>query len=174
MKLLFSKFRSLLFQSENDGKFGTIKGVFIPDVLQMIGVILFMRLGFILGHVGILKMGSIIILSALLLMVTGFSLTAIVTNMKMRGGGAYYLISRSLGIEFGSAIGILMCISQLCSIALCVSGFSLSLHEFLPDIPFWALKAGTLTTLVIISYISTDFALKTQLFIFISLFTSIS
>lgn len=174
MNFLFSRIRSFLFQSENDGKFGTIKGVFIPDVLQMIGVILFMRLGFVLGHVGILKMSSIIILSALLLTVTGFSLTAIVTNMKMRGGGAYYLISRSLGIEFGSAIGILMCISQLCSIALCVSGFSLSLHEFLPDVPLWALKVGTLTTLVIISYISTDFALKTQFLIFICLFTSIS
>src|SRR5690606_1983755 len=102
---------SLLFRSQTDGKFGTIKGVYIPNVLQMIGVILFMRLGWILGHVGMFTMGSVITLSSTLILLTSLSMTMIVTNMKMKGGGSYYLISRSLGIEFGSAIGVLQCIS---------------------------------------------------------------
>jgi len=161
-------------KTTSDGKFGTISGVFIPNVLQMIGVILFMRLGYVLGHTGIVQMSVIISLSALLLFITGLSLGSIVSNMKMSGGGAYYLISRALGIEFGSAIGILNCTSQLCSIALCVTGFSLSLYEFYPMIPLALLKGVTLSVLVLISYFSTNFAMKTQLFIFIALATSIA
>jgi len=154
-------------------KFGTLKGVFIPNVVQMIGVILFMRLGWVLGHVGIVQMSSIICLSTLLLLITGFSLTAIVSNMRMRGGGAYYLISRALGIKFGSAIGILMCISQYCVIALCTTGFALSVYEFFPWVSLWMLKSVTLVVLVLISYFSTNLALKTQLFIFVVLATAI-
>jgi amino acid transporter len=162
-----------MFKKSADGKFGTLEGVFIPNVLQMIGVILFLRLGWVLGHAGIVQMSLIITLSALLLFITGLSLSAIVSNMKMSGGGAYYLISRALGIEFGSALGILSCISQLCSISLCVTGFSLSLHEFFPLLSLPLLKAATLTTLVLISYFSTNFALKTQLLIFVGLALSI-
>jgi amino acid transporter len=165
---------SLLFRSQTDGKFGTIKGVYIPNVLQMIGVILFMRLGWILGHVGMFTMGSVITLSSTLILLTSLSMTMIVTNMKMKGGGSYYLISRSLGIEFGSAIGVLQCISQLCSIALCTTGFSLSVSEILPDVPIVFIKIATLSFLLLVSYFSTDFALKTQAFIFLTLATAIS
>jgi amino acid transporter len=164
---------SSLFQKNKDGKFGTFKGVFVPNILQMVGVILFMRLGWVLGYTGIFEMTLIISLSALLLLITGLSLTAIVSNMPMEGGGAYYLISRSLGIEIGGSIGLLICVSQLASIALCVTGFSLSLAEFFPGIPILWIKASTLTMLVVISYISTDFALKTQFLIFVSLAVSI-
>lgn len=162
-----------MIKKYGDGKFGTFEGVFIPNVLQMIGVILFLRLGWVLGHTGVVEMSVIITLSALLLFVTGLSLSSIVSNMKMSGGGAYYLISRALGIEFGSALGVLSCISQLCSISLCVTGFSLSLYEFYPLLSLPLLKAATLTALVLISYFSTNFALKTQLFIFVGLAVSI-
>lgn len=162
-----------LFRSSDDGKFGTMQGVLIPNVLMMIGVILFMRLGWVLGHVGIFGMVTIISISAILLLSTGLSLTAIVSNMKMRAGGAYYLISRTLGIEFGSAIGLLIFTSQLCSISLCVTGFSLSLHELLPDTPLLLIKAATLGVLTFLAYFSTNLALKAQFFIFITLAASI-
>lgn len=155
-------------------KFGTIKGVFIPNVLQMIGVILFLRLGYVLGHAGFMQMSVIITLSASLLFITGLSLGSIVSNMRMKGGGAYYLISRALGIEFGSAVGILGCTAQLCSIALCTSGFAISLQEFFPEASLPLLKIATLSSLVLVSYFSTDFALKAQVFIFFALITSIS
>jgi amino acid transporter len=162
-----------MFKKNLDGKLGTIEGVVIPNILQMIGVILFLRLGLVTGHVGIFQMSIIITLSALLLLITGLSLSGIVSNMKMNGGGAYYLISRSLGIEFGGAIGIVNSLSQLCSISLCVTGFSLSINEFFPAISLPVIKVLTLTTLFLISYISTNFAIKTQIFIFIILVTSI-
>ena len=161
-------------KKEKDVKLGAIKGVFVPNILQMIGVILFMRLSWILGHVGMSKMGLIIGVSSTILFITSLSMTAILSNMKIEGGGAYYLISRTLGIDFGSAIGILMCCSQLTSIALSVSGFSLSLHQFLPTLSLPMIKAVTLFVLMCISFISTDFALKTQIIIFVTLFASIS
>jgi amino acid transporter len=160
--------------ADTNKKFGTIEGVIIPSILQMIGVILFLRLGLVLGHVGIFQMSIIISLSAFLLFITGLSLSGIVSNMKMSGGGAYYLISRSLGIEFGGAIGILSCLSQLCSISLCVTGFSLSINEFFPSTSLPVIKAATLTALFLISYISTNLAIKTQICIFIILITSIA
>jgi len=152
---------------------GAITGVFLPNILQMVGVILFMRLSWIVGHVGIWKMGTIITLSSTLLLITSLSITSIVTNMKMGSGGTYYIISRSLGVEFGSAIGILLCISQITSIALCSSGFSLSLHEFLPQIPLKILEFGTISFLLLLSYFSTNAAIKAQLFIFLILGVSI-
>lgn len=160
-------------KQESDGKFGTIKGVFIPNVLQMIGVILFLRLGVVLGHAGIAQMTIIISLSALLLFLTALSLGSIVSNMRMEGGGSYYLVSRALGAEFGTAIGILGAVTQLCSTALCVTGFAISLQEFLPSVPLIVLQASTLTTLVLLSYLSTDLALKTQIFIFVALAVSV-
>jgi amino acid transporter len=162
-----------MIKKSTDGKFGTFEGVIVPNILQMIGVILFLRLGLVLGQVGIFQMSMIITLSALLLFITGLSLAGIVSNMKMSGGGAYYLISRSLGIEFGGAIGILSCLSQLCSISLCVTGFSLSINEFFPGTSLPIIKAVTLTSLFLISYVSTNLAIKTQIFIFIILALSI-
>lgn len=170
MKGLIASF----FKPKGEGKIGTLKGVYIPNVLQMIGVILFMRLGWILGHVGMFTMGCVIALSSTLILVTSLSMTSIVSNMKMKGGGSYYLISRSLGVEFGGAIGVLQCISQLCSIALCVTGFSLSLNEIFPSLSLPLLKAVTIATLALISYLSTNLALRTQILIFFLLFTGIS
>ncbi|MCH9613361.1 MAG: hypothetical protein SP1CHLAM54_03600 [Chlamydiia bacterium] len=153
---------------------GTIKGVFIPNILQMIGVILFMRLSWILGQVGLTKMTLIIGISSSLLIITSLSLMATLSNMKMEGGGSYYLISRTLGIEFGSAIGILISISQLVSVGLCISGFSLSLHEFIPHVPIQVIEVGTLTILMAITFLSTELVLKTQLLIFAILAVSIT
>lgn len=132
-----------------------------------------MRLTWILGQVGIQKMNLIIGMSSTLLLITSLSLATTLSNMKMEGGGSYYLISRSLGIEFGSAIGILISISQLVSIALCVTGFALSLHEFLPNLSIPVLEVATLSILMAISFISTELALKAQVFIFVTLAISL-
>ncbi len=167
------KISSLFTGSGSDGKFGAFQGVLVPNVLMMIGVILFMRVGWVLGNVGIGQTVAIMFLSLLLLLATGLSLTAIVSNMKIRAGGAYYLISRTLGIEFGSAIGMMIFISQLASIALCVTGFSLSVQEFFPDASLTLIKASTLSFLLLIAYFSTNFALKTQILIFLLLAVSV-
>lgn len=89
-------------------KLGTFGGVFAPSLLTILGLVLFLRLGFVTGNVGLVKMLAIVALSTAVSLVTTISLAAIATNLKVGGGGVYFLISRTLGPAFGGAIGIVL------------------------------------------------------------------
>ncbi|MCB1082348.1 MAG: amino acid permease, partial [Chlamydiia bacterium] len=145
---------------------GTFSGVYLPSVLQMLGVILFMRLGWITGHIGLPMMTLIIFMSSSILFLTSLSMTSIVTNMKVGSGGSYYIISRSLGMAFGSAIGILLTVSQLVSIAISISGFALSVQALLPQLPLSLAEICALVGLATIALFPANFALKMQGIIF--------
>ncbi len=80
-------------------RFGTFGGVFTPCMLTILGVIMFLRLGQVVGQSGILWAAAIVLMSAGITTLTSLSLSAIATNTRVKGGGAYYLISRSLGVE---------------------------------------------------------------------------
>ncbi|KAF2842862.1 hypothetical protein M501DRAFT_33172 [Patellaria atrata CBS 101060] len=89
-------------------KLGTFAGVFVPTSLNVLSILMFLRFGFILGQAGVTgTMGMLIVCYAINL-ITTMSISAIATNGTVRGGGAYYLISRSLGPEFGGSIGIVL------------------------------------------------------------------
>lgn len=148
-------------------KMGTLTGVYLPNILQMFGVILFMRLGWILSQAGLYKMVFIITLCSSILAITGLSMTSIVTNMKIGSGGTYYIISRSLGARLGSSIGILLCLAQITSIALCTSGFAVSLQDIFPSLSIEVIEVVTLVVLAGISLLSTSAASKTQMVIFV-------
>ncbi|KAK2748317.1 hypothetical protein FQN57_000975 [Myotisia sp. PD_48] len=92
--------------TEGAEKLGTFTGVFVPTTLNVLSILMFLRFGFILGQSGVLGMMAMLIASYLINLVTTMSISAIATNGTVRGGGAYYLISRSLGAEFGGSIGI--------------------------------------------------------------------
>jgi amino acid transporter len=82
-----------------------------------------LRLGYVVGNAGLGRALVIIGLANLISILTSFSLSAIATNMKVKGGGDYYLISRTLGVEFGGAIGIVLFLAQSVSIAFYCIGF---------------------------------------------------
>ena len=84
---------------------GTFEGVFTPTILTIIGVILYLRLGWVVGTVGLGGAIVIILLSHVATITTGFSLSSMTTNVRIGAGGFYSLISRSLGLEAGAAIG---------------------------------------------------------------------
>lgn len=88
-------------------KFGWIIGVLIRCVLNIFGVMLFLRLSWVTGQAGIGLACLIILISTIVTVVTSLSMSAICTNGEVKGGGTYYLISRSLGPEFGGAIGLI-------------------------------------------------------------------
>ncbi|EKG14813.1 hypothetical protein MPH_08088 [Macrophomina phaseolina MS6] len=87
-------------------KLGTFAGVFVPTTLNVLSILMFLRFGFILGQSGVLGMMAMLIACYAIDLLTTLSISAIATNGTVRGGGAYYLISRSLGPEFGGSIGI--------------------------------------------------------------------
>lgn len=104
-------------------KLGTFSGVFLPTALNVLSILMFLRFGFILGQMGILGTLVLLIMSYAINLLTTLSISAIATNGTVRGGGAYYMISRSLGPEFGGSIGIIFYIGQALNSALNVVGF---------------------------------------------------
>ena len=78
-------------------KFGTFGGVFTPSILTILGVIMYLRLPWIAGQAGLLVTIGIILLAHLISVTTGLSVSSIATDKKVKAGGTYYMISRSLG-----------------------------------------------------------------------------
>jgi len=145
----------------------TFFGVYLPSVLSIFGVIMYLRLGWIVGNLGVPSTLFIIIFSSSITLLTGFSISATATNMPIGGGGAYYMISRSFGPELGSAIGVFLFLSQATAIAFYIEGFSESIRVFVPFIDPTLVETMTLSALTILVSYSTNIALKTQLFIFL-------
>jgi amino acid transporter len=86
-------------------KFGTFGGVFTPSILTILGAIMFLRANFIVGHAGIIGALLILALAKIITGLTSLSISAVSTNMQVGGGGAYFMISRVLGPQFGGAMG---------------------------------------------------------------------
>ena len=105
-------------------KFGTYSGVVIPSVLAIFGAVVFYVAPHVLGGVGLLGMLAIVLLAHSVTLATAFSLSAIATNIHVKEGGLYYLISRSLGIEFGGSMGIQLFLAQTVSVAFYCIAFS--------------------------------------------------
>ncbi|MBA2727530.1 MAG: amino acid permease [Parachlamydiaceae bacterium] len=152
---------------EEEHKFGTFLGVFVPCILMLFGVIIFLRLGWIVGIIGINEALIIITLSALIALVTTLSMSAIATNNVVGKGGVYYMLSRSLGIEVGGAVGIPMYIRESLTIAFCCIGFSESLHDLVPSWSIANIGLVTLCVLTALAYTSLRGALKVQMVIFV-------
>lgn len=128
------------FRQRFGNRFRTFGGVFTPCVLTILGVIMFLRFGYVVGQAGILASLAIVAASNVITILTALSLSAIATNTRVEGGGAYFLISRSLGPRFGGAIGIVFFAAQALSAAMYVIGFTEALTTYLPE--------GTSPTLV--------------------------
>ena len=146
-------------------RLGTFAGVFTPSILTILGIILFLRLGYVVGAAGLGKSLIIIAVANLISVLTSMSLAAIATNMRVGGGGVYYLISRTLGIEFGGAIGIVLFLAQSVSIAFYCIGFGEALAAILGLTgPFTVqIIAGTaLVFLFLLAWIGADLATKFQ------------
>ncbi|MCO6477761.1 MAG: hypothetical protein J5I94_14120, partial [Phaeodactylibacter sp.] len=104
-------------------KFGTFAGVFTPTLLTILGVIMFLREGWIVGNAGLGGAILIIVLSFGITAATGLSMSTFVTNIRVGPGGAFSMISQSLGLEAGGAIGIPLYVSQALAVVMYIFGF---------------------------------------------------
>jgi amino acid transporter len=146
-------------------QFGTFKGVFTPSILTILGVVMYLRLGWVLGHLGLPMTLLTVTLASSITLLTGFSLAALATNMRVGGGGAYFIISRSLGIEAGAAIGLPLYLAQTLGISFYIVGFSESFVGVFPQFDPHIVGVATLAALGVLVTISADLALKSQFFI---------
>ncbi len=149
------------------GRFGTFGGVFTPNVLTILGIILFLRAGWVVGQTGLIGALIIVATANAISFLTGLSLSAIATSMNVRAGGNYYIISRTLGLEIGGAIGIPLYLSQAISIAFYVIGFTESIQAVAFFQQFDPRLIATVVVIIFagIAWIGADFALKIQYFI---------
>ncbi|XP_067905580.1 solute carrier family 12 member 4 isoform X1 [Heterodontus francisci] len=85
---------------------GTLMGVYLPCLQNIFGVILFLRLTWLVGIAGVLQSFCIVFMCCCCTMLTAISMSAIATNGVVPAGGSYFMISRSLGPEFGGAVGL--------------------------------------------------------------------
>ncbi len=145
-------------------KFGTFAGVFTPSVLTILGVILFMRAGFVVGQAGVFSALLILIVAKVITSLTSLSVSAISTNMEVRGGGAYFLISRVLGPEFGGAIGLALFLAQALSVPFYILGFVEALVGSFPGLApsFMVITLMSAAALYGVAYVGAQWAIKTQ------------
>eukprot|EP01084_Bolivina_argentea_P029632 55023_1 len=108
-------------------KFGPWDGVMTGALLNIWGVILFLRFGWIIGQAGIIQTIIIILLSTIVTTLTTISMSAICTNGTVRAGGAYYIISRTIGPEFGGSVGMILSMASMIAVSLYLLGFAQSL-----------------------------------------------
>lgn len=103
-------------------KLGTMEGVTLPTILNVLSILMFLRFGFIIGQMGIVGTIGLLLLSYGIDLLTTLSVSAIATNGTVKGGGAYYMLSRSLGVEFGGSIGVIFFMGQVLNSSMNVAG----------------------------------------------------
>lgn len=143
-------------------KFGTFGGVFTPNVLTILGVIMYLRLGWVVGNAGLVGAVIIILLAKSVTICTGLSMSSITTNIKIGAGGAYSIISKSLGFEAGGSIGIPLYIAQTLSAALYIIGFTEAWVDVFPNQPPLVVSIVAWLLLLIITAVSAQVAIRTQ------------
>ncbi|KAG8010996.1 Solute carrier family 12 member 2 [Nibea albiflora] len=164
-------------ESKGVVKFGWIKGVLVRCMLNIWGVMLFIRMSWIVALSCL-----IVAMATVVTTITGLSTSAIATNGFVRGGGAYYLISRSLGPEFGGSIGLIFAFANAVAVAMYVVGFAETVVQLLTDVDAVMTDEindiriiGTITVILLlgISVAGMEWEAKAQIFLLIVLITAI-
>lgn len=152
-------------KTQDDKKFGMFAGVFTPTVLTILGAIMYLRTGWVVGNAGLGGAIAIILLAHVITISTGLAVSSVVTNTRVGAGGAFAIISQSLGLEIGGSVGIPLFLAQGISIALYVLAFTESWLRIFPGHPEVMIAVITFFLVFAIAYISAQFASKTQFFI---------
>ena len=144
-------------------KLGVFLGVYTPTVLTILGVILYLRLGWLVGHLGLLQTLLVVALAEAVTLVTALSFSAIASNIHVGPGGAYYITSRSLGPEVGGAVGVPLFLSQAFSVTLYSYGLAESLRIIWPNAPLVPLAAAIVVLVAFLAMLGAERALKSQI-----------
>lgn len=146
-------------------KFGAFSGVFTPDVLTILGVIMYLRLGWVVGNAGFFGAVAILLLAKSITLCTALSMSSITTNIRIGSGGAYSIITKSLGIEAGGSIGLPFYISQTLSAAFYIIGFTEAWSLVFPEHPKLIVASASWFVLLVVTYVSAHLAIKVQFII---------
>ncbi|MFO7894375.1 MAG: amino acid permease [Longimicrobiales bacterium] len=141
---------------------GTFGGVFTPTLLTILGVIMFLREGWVIGNAGLLGGTLVILLAFAITGITGLSMSSITTNIRIGAGGPYAIVSQSLGLEIGGSLGIPQYVSQALAVTMYVFGFREGWLWIFPEHPQLLVDAVVFLGLYGIAYTSLDLAIRVQ------------
>ncbi len=158
---------------KNKQGLGTFDGVYTPTVLTILGVIMYLRLGWVVGNAGLLGALAIIIIAHVITFCTALSMSSMLTNIDIGAGGAYTIIARSLGMEMGGAIGIPLYFSQAISAAFYITGFTELWISFFPNHSIQLVGLATWFILALFSIISAKLAFRVQYIILVAVALSL-
>jgi len=130
-------------KKKKKAKMGTFIGVYLPTLQNILGLILFLRLTWIVGTAGVGQAFLIVFLCCCCTMLTAISMSAIATNGVVPAGGSYFMISRNLGPEFGGAVGLLFYLGTSFAVSLYVLGaIELLLNYIAPEMSLFGEVRG--------------------------------
>ena len=147
--------------------------MFTPSILTILGVILYLRSGWVVGNAGIGGAVLIVVIANGVTFLTALSVAAVATNMRVGAGGAYFMISRSLGVEIGAAIGIPLFLAQAFSVTLYAFGLAESLQLIWPGLPQRTVATLTILVVALLATRGAGLALKLQLPIMVGIVLSL-
>lgn len=158
-------------------KFGAFGGVFTPSILTILGVIMYLRLPWIVGHAGLWATLGIILVAHIISLSTGLSVASVATDKKVETGGSYFIISRSLGLPIGGTLGLALFVGLSFSVSLYLIGFAETfLSYFGFEVSLLTIRiAGSaiLFVVALVTFISTSLAIKTQYIIMTAMVLSL-
>lgn len=144
--------------------FGTFGGVFTPCTLTILGVIMYLRFGEVVGQAGVVHALLIVLAAKTITTLTTFSISSIATNTRVRGGGAYFMISRTLGVAPGGGIGLVLYMAQSVSVAMYVIGFTEAFAATFPGVGLSFRATASLVNLAVTAcvFIGAGWTIKVQ------------
>jgi len=147
-------------------RFGTFLGVYTPSVLTILGVMMYLRFGWVIGNTGLPRALLLVLMASGITFLTGLSASAISTNMRIGVGGEYFMVSRSLGLAIGGAIGIPLFLCRTLSLTLYAFGLAECVSFFWPldwgEPPLQGIAAVTIIAITMIAGKSAEASLKLQ------------
>uniref|UniRef100_A0A667ZP21 Solute carrier family 12 member 9 n=1 Tax=Myripristis murdjan TaxID=586833 RepID=A0A667ZP21_9TELE len=171
-------------KGKNPRKLGVVFGVIIPTLLSMFSVVVFLRIGFVVGQAGLYQSIAMFLVAYFIITMTVLSVCAISTNGALDAGGAYYMISRALGPEFGGSIGIMFFFANVCGSALyilglveaIISAFGIPEGRVMPSGYWWSVLYGTvlLFLCLIVCLVGAHIYAKATFIIFIVVMTALA
>ncbi|MGK7926650.1 MAG: amino acid permease [Spirulina sp.] len=160
-------------QPQTPPQYNTFEGVFKPTLLTILGVIMYLRVGWVVGNAG-LGGGLLVVLAAVsITFATGLSVASIATNTRLKAGGPYAMMSKALGVEIGGSIGAPLFMSQALAVAMYVFGFREGWLLLFPQHSPLFVDLGVFVVIFLVAYISAGLAFRIQYLVMVAIMASL-
>ena len=154
-------------------RFGAFEGVFTPTLLTILGVIMYLREGWVVGQVGLLGAWAVILLASGITICTALSLSSIATNVPLGAGGPFAILTRSLGVELGGSIGIPLFLSQAFAVSMYLFGLREGWCWVFPGHPAWLVDGVAYVVVMALAAVSASLAFRVQYLVMIVIAVSL-